>query len=67
MHSDNNDKSVIVTLVICLSKISSIVVSKRIHGDLIYLNVPSRVCPGQKKRISPLPFVHGCRKKRLKD
>jgi hypothetical protein len=24
-------------------------------------------CPGQNKRIAPLSFLHGCRKKRLKD
>jgi hypothetical protein len=24
-------------------------------------------CPGQNKRISPLSFLHGCRKKRLND
>jgi hypothetical protein len=24
------------------------------------------VCPGQKKRIAPLSFFHGCRKRRLK-
>jgi hypothetical protein len=24
-------------------------------------------CPGQNKRIAPLSFFHGCRKRRLKD
>jgi hypothetical protein len=24
-------------------------------------------CPGQNKRIAPLSFLHGCRKRRLKD
>jgi hypothetical protein len=24
-------------------------------------------CPGQNKRIAPLSFHHGCRKRRLKD
>jgi hypothetical protein len=24
-------------------------------------------CPGQTKRIAPLSFFHGCRKRRLKD
>jgi hypothetical protein len=24
-------------------------------------------CPGQNKRIAPVSFLHGCRKRRLKD
>jgi hypothetical protein len=24
-------------------------------------------CPGQNKRIAPLPFFYGCRKRRLKE
>jgi hypothetical protein len=24
-------------------------------------------CPGQKKRIAPLPFFHGCRKRQLNE
>jgi hypothetical protein len=32
----------------------------------MYLKI-SRVVPGENKRIVPLSFLHGCRKKRLKD
>jgi glyoxylate carboligase len=35
-------------------------VSRVVSGSLVW-------CPGQNKRIAPLCFLHGCRKRRLKD
>jgi hypothetical protein len=39
-----------------------------IYRTFIYTLTSGLVwCPGQNKRIAPLSFFHGCRKRRLKD
>jgi hypothetical protein len=61
--SENNDKfniSLLIRNVSIVATSNGISFNTQSYYSLVW-------CPGQNKRIAPLSFLHGCRKRRLKD